>query len=182
MRYRRARAPGGTYFFTVVTFARLKFLTDAQPLSILRGAFAQTIAERPFVVDAWVILPDHMHFIWTLPKNDEDFSTRWRLIKARFTHYWIETSVQGWGAVRTSKGERQVWQRRYWEHQLRDEADFARHAEYIHYNPVKHGYVKTPMEWPYSSFHRFVKEGKAHPGAVEDGTVEMESGMEGYGE
>ena len=110
MRYRRARTQGGTYFFTVVTFARQKFLTNTIPLSILHDAFARTMSERPFKVDAWVVLPDHMHFIWTLPEGDRDFSTRWRLIKARFTHGWREKASPCQDLSRARKGEWQVWQ------------------------------------------------------------------------
>ncbi|MDI6797500.1 MAG: transposase [Desulfatibacillaceae bacterium] len=182
MRYRRARAKGGTYFFTVVTFARRKFLAAALPLSILREAFARTMADRPFEVDAWVIMPDHMHFIWTLPEGDLDFSTRWRLIKARFTNSFRERASVSQDPSRALKSEWQVWQRRYWEHQVRDEADFIRCVEYIHYNPVKHGVAKAPVEWPHSSFHKFVKEGKVHPSWAKGGLMEMEDDTDDYGE
>jgi len=106
-----------------------------------------------------VVLPDHLHCIWTLPPGDADFATRWRLIKTWFTKHCDPVLRTRPNHARIAKQEQAVWQHRYWEHMLRDEADFARHVEYIHYNPVKHGYASSAMEWPYSSFRRYVEEG-----------------------
>jgi putative transposase len=123
----------------------------------LRTAFRETRRRHPFTIDAMVVLPDHLHAIWPLPEGDADFATRWRLIKSAFS--------RGFGAgeriskSRASKGERGIWQRRYWEHTIRDDNDFARHVDYIHFNPVKHRLVARVRDWPYSSFHRLVKLG-----------------------
>ncbi|MEM9118698.1 MAG: transposase [Cyanobacteria bacterium P01_F01_bin.56] len=112
-----------------------------------------------FNVEAIVVLPDHLHCIWTLPAGDADFSTRWRLVKSHFTRHCPEQYKQARSLSRRHKQEQAVWQRRFWEHQIRDEPDFARHVDYIHINPVSHGLVRAPIEWPYSSFHRFVEQG-----------------------
>ncbi len=150
MHYRRAYSKGGCYFFTLVTHRRSPVLCNDVAIATLRSAFRQVKKSRPFSIDAIVILPDHLHCIWTLPKNDHDFSTRWRLIKTRVTkHYDRPLDVD----------QRKIWQNRYWEHLLRDEKDFQHHLDYIHYNPVKHGYVTRPYDWEYSSFQRFVKNG-----------------------
>jgi putative transposase len=116
-------------------------------------------------VDAVVVLPDHLHCIWRLPEADADFSTRWRLVKRSFSLH-LQTALNG-------RSEKVVWQRRYWEHLMRDEQDWRRHMDYIHYNPVKHGYALTPTDWPYSSFHRAVACGLYDPGwgAQEPATV-----------
>jgi len=105
-----------------------------------------------------VVLPDHLHAMWTLPDGNSDFSTRWRLIKTVFARQIPAT--ERLSAVRKRKGERGIWQRRFWEHAIRDEHDWERHVDYIHFNPVKHGYAKQAIDWPYSSFHRFVREGQ----------------------
>ena len=154
--YRRNRIAGGSYFFTVNLADRsATLLTDH--VNLLRGAF-QTIRDRhPFTIDAIAILPDHLHTMWTLPPDDEDYAMRWRLIKTMFSR-----GIPHAGNVsksRTDKGERGIWQRRYWEHSIRDDLDFARHIDYVHINPVKHGYVKQVADWPHSSFHRYVKNG-----------------------
>ena len=151
MQFRRAVIPGGTYFFTVVTAHRYPVFSDGKAVVRLREAFLHVKAKRTFTVDAVVVLPDHLHCLLTLPDGDSDYATRWRLIKARVT--------QTHGSVRDRRTRRSVWQSRYWEHVIRDEEDFRQHVEYIHYNPVKHGYVRSPSEWPYSSFTRFVREG-----------------------
>lgn len=142
--YRRAWIPGGCYFFTVVTRNRAPWLTGDDAIARLREGFRKVMAKRPFHMDAVVILPDHLHAIWQLPDGDAEYSTRWRLIK----HH-----------VATATGAHWHWQPRYWEHMLRDERDWRRHVEYIHYNPVKHGYVEAPWDWPFSSFRRAVKRG-----------------------
>jgi putative transposase len=147
MRYRRAFTPGGTFFFTLVTEGRRPVFASAAAVEVLRGAFRSVRQARPFV-DAMIVMPDHLHCIWTLPPEDADFSTRWRLIKTWFTKH-----------LQPDQRARGIWQPRYWEHQIRDENDFARHVDYIHYNPVKHGLVASAMEWPYSSFRRHVEAG-----------------------
>lgn len=159
MQYRRARIEGGTYFFTVVTYKRMKILAQAENVSILREAFKYVMQNHPFKIDAIVILPDHLHCIWTLPKDEQDYSTRWRLVKSYFSRKIDVRYKNVSSASRIKKKEQAVWQRRYWEHIIRDENDFASHVEYIHYNPVKHGLVKAPGDWAYSSFNRYISDG-----------------------
>ena len=144
MRYRRAFQPGGSFFFTVVTAHRRPMFATATAVALLCDAFRVVLQTRPFHIDAIVVLPDHLHCIWTLPEGDADFMTRWRLFKTWFSKH-SELS--------------KVWQARYCEHVLRDEQDFASHVDYIHFNPVKHGLVSKAIDWPYSSFHRFVAQG-----------------------
>ena len=159
MRYRRARARGGCYFFTLVTFRREKILTRGDNVQLLRDGMRRVMGVHPFRIDAFVLLPDHLHCIWTLPAGDADFSMRWRLIKSDFTRWCTDRSTHAPTGSRRRKKEQAVWQRRFWEHQLRDELDFARHVEYIHYNPVRHGYAAAPLDWPFSSFHKYVRQG-----------------------
>ena len=156
--YRRAFQPGGTFFFTLVTNFRRKILTTLLARVALREALDRVRIRRPFEIEAIVLLPDHLHCIWTLPENDADFSTRWRLIKTRFTRLFLQRrgSESGRSESRRRHGEQGVWQRRYWEHTVRDEREYERLCDYIHYNPVKHGYVACPHAWAYSSFQRFV--------------------------
>jgi len=163
MKYRRMVVPGGTFFFTVVTFQRRTIFSSPDAVSLLRDAFRRTMAQRPFTVVASVVLPDHLHIIWTLPAEITDYSTRWTLIKRYFTQNWTTPDSIYTNPSRLLKGEKEVWQRRFWEHHIRDESDLARHIEYIHYNPVKHGYVRSPAEWEYSSFRRFVQNGIYSP-------------------
>ncbi len=155
-RYTRAFVPGGCFFFTVALLERRRALLTGQ-IDLLRAAFVAARQLRPFATDAIVVLPDHLHCIWTLPPGDADFSARWHHIKGRFSR----SIAQGerLSARRRKKGERGIWQRRFWEHAIRDEEDFARHADYIHYNPVKHGHVRQAADWPHSSFHRYVARG-----------------------
>lgn len=160
MRYRRARAKGGTFFFTVVTFKREKILTKTENVQLLRESFKPVMRNHPFKIDAFVLLPDHLHCIWTNPENDSDYSTRWRLIKSNFTRRCEDKISHKPFESRKRKKEQAVWQRRFWEHQIRNSPDFIRHVEYIHYNPVKHGYVRSPKDWPYSSFKKYVREHK----------------------
>jgi len=148
MNYRRVYVAGGTYFFTLVTHQRKPIFSDLEAIDTLRAAFKYAITRHPFTIVANVILPDHIHSVWTLPPNDSNFSTRWRLIKGYFTRNWTNPDIKV-----------PVWQRRFWEHLIRDETDLSNHVEYIHYNPVKHGLANSPYDWPYSSFSRFVKEG-----------------------
>ena len=159
MKYRRLKAPGSSSFFTVVTFDRRKIFTDEQTVALLRRAIEVVQARRPFQVEAAVILPDHLHMIWRLPDGDSDYATRWRLIKSYFTRRRPGAREYPTTRSRQSKGEGAVWQRRYWEHLIRDEGDWRRHVNYIHYNPVKHGLAQSPVAWRYSSFHTFVKQG-----------------------
>jgi putative transposase len=154
--YRRNFVPGGSFFFTVnLADRRTRLLTDR--VALLRDAFRYARALHPFTVDAIVVLPDHLHAIWTLRPGDMDYALRWRLIKAFFSRA-IDADEQI-SRSRKRKGERGIWQRRYWEHTVRDESDFQRHCDYIHINPVKHGYAQAAREWPHSSFHKFVKQG-----------------------
>jgi putative transposase len=159
MNYRRAFIPGGSWFFTLVTESRRPVFASSENISVLREAFRSVKTKHPFTIDAIVIMPEHLHSIWTLPPGDADFSIRWRLIKTWFTKHCDLTMRAQPNAARKVKNEQAVWQHRYWEHQLRDENDFARHVEYIHYYPVKHGHVSRPVDWEYSSFSRYVKEG-----------------------
>jgi putative transposase len=159
MQYRRSKTKGATYFFTLVTHNRRKILCQSENIDLLRKSFRYVMQKHPFKIDAIVILPDHLHCIWTLPEGDADFSTRWRLIKSYFSRQ-CDMKYQGEiSASRQHKQEKAVWQRRFWEHQIRDERDFISHVDYIHYNPVRHGLVDAPKDWQYSSFHRYVKEG-----------------------
>lgn len=154
--YVRAFVPGGTFFFTVALLQREQRLL-IEHADALRQAFRDVRRRRPFTIDAIVVLPDHLHCLWTLPPNDSDFSTRWRLIKGAFAR-GIETG-EPLSERRVRKAERGIWQRRFWEHAIRDERDFAAHADYIHFNPVKHGHVERAADWPHSSFSRFVQAG-----------------------
>ena len=154
--YRRNFVPGGSFFFTVnLADRRLSLLTAH--VEVLRAAFRETRQRHPFTIDAIVILPDHLHAIWTMPEGDANFATRWRLIKSIFSRKLARGEAVS--ASRVGKGERGIWQRRYWEHTIRDEGDFTRHIDYIHINPVKHGLVERVCDWQPSSFHRFVKLG-----------------------
>jgi len=156
--YRRNRVEGGTYFFTVTLRDRQTSLLTKH-VGLLRESVRKTRRARPFIIDAWVVLPEHMHAIWTLPTGDADYSTRWRSIKANFSH---ELGKVLENSKCTAKGEYGFWQRRFWEHTIRDEEDYVRHVDYLHYNPVKHGYVHRVTDWPYSSFHRFMAN-KTYP-------------------
>ncbi len=159
MQYRRAIIKGGTYFFTLVTHNRERLFSLPTNVSLLRNAFWYVKQQHPFIIDAFVLLPDHLHCIWTLPSEDHNFSTRWRLIKSYFSRQCDTLSQEDVSVSRQRKQEKPIWQRRFWEHLIRDEADFQHHVEYIHYNPVKHDLVKAPMDWEYSSFHRSVRQG-----------------------
>jgi putative transposase len=167
MKYRRAQLKGGTYFFTVVTHERVKIFHLSDNVELLRQAFGKVIKRHPFEIDAFVLLPDHLHCIWTLPQGDADFSTRWRLIKSFFSRQiglvgWVEGRNPTKTTTATSrlrKNEKSIWQRRFWEHLIRNQKDLNQHIEYIHYNPVKHGLTKAPGDWAYSSFQRYVDKG-----------------------
>ena len=183
--YRRACAKGGTFFFTVVSYRRRPILCDDQIRLALRRAVRAVQSERPFCVDAWVLLPDHLHCIWTLPSGDSAFSTRWAMIKryvtkvtaTRVSHNPLDGSCQGRlihgpksrknGArsapydspSRQRRNEGRVWQRRFWEHTIRDQEDLKMCVDYLHWNPVKHGHVSSVSNWPFSTFHRYVRQG-----------------------
>ena len=144
VRYRRNFIAGGTYFFTV-TLADRTSSALVDHVSALRMAFRIARRERPFTIDAVVILPDHLHAIWTLPPGDSDFSGRWRRIKAHVTHRLV---AAGTPVQRHRNGEYALWQRRFWEHTIRNEIDFERHVDYVHFNPVKHKLVSRALKWP----------------------------------
>jgi putative transposase len=154
--YRRNRIEGGTYFFTLALADRRSDLL-VKEVDALRAAVSRARALYPFTIDAWVVLPDHLHAVWTLPADDADFSTRWTLIKRGFSARIAAGESRS--ASRIAKGERGIWQRRFWEHTIRDEADFGRHVSYVHFNPVKHGLVGNAWDWPFSSFRRAVARG-----------------------
>jgi len=156
-RYIRARLPGGSYFFTVALADRKSDLL-LRHIDALRTALVSVRQERPFDLDAIVVLPEHLHCIWTLPMDDAGFRVRWQMIKSRFSR-----AIPEQGSVQGRKGERGIWQRRYWEHLIRDETEFERHVDYIHFNPVKHGFVDRAADWPHSSFLRFVARGTYLP-------------------
>ena len=158
--YRRAWHPGGTYFFTVNLLQRHGNDLLIRHIDALRQSIRTVQSRHPFRIHGWVVLPDHMHCVIELPPNDADFATRWRLVKMGFSKVMPKT--ERLSTVRAKRGERGIWQRRYWEHLIRDEADFRAHMDYVHINPVKHGLVKCVAEWPYSTFHRLVKAG-AYP-------------------
>lgn len=154
--YRRNRVPGGTYFFTVCLADRRSNLLVTQ-IDTLRTAVRKVRAQRPFHIDAWVILPDHMHCLWTLPEGDADFPGRWREIKKAFSKQIPLDEFRT--PVMAERGERGIWQRRYWEHTIVDDRDYAAHMDYTHFNPVKHGLVSHAANWPLSTFHSCVKRG-----------------------
>jgi putative transposase len=155
-RYRRNFVPGGTFFFTVNLANRnSRLLTER--IELLRQAICYTKARHPFEIDAMVVLPEHVHALWTFPAGDADYALRWRLVKTFFSRG--VDPVEWRSKSRAAKGERGLWQRRYWEHTIGDESDFERHCDDIHYNPVKHGHVSAASEWRYSSFQSFVKRG-----------------------
>jgi len=152
--YRRVRVPGGTYFFTVnLHDRRASLLVDH--VESLRRAVGRVHRCHPFHIDAWVVLPDHMHCIWTLPEGDDRFSERWRLIKLLFVKA-LPTVERATGAARTGSGAG-IWQPRFWEHAILGDRDYANHFDYVHFNPVKHGHVSRVRDWPYSTFHRYVR-------------------------
>jgi len=155
VQYRRNFIAGGTYFFTVNLNNRQSTVL-ADHIELLRSSFQHVKQKYPFVTVAMVVLPDHLHAIWTLPPGDIAYPRRWQLLKARFT--WSLRKC-GLDIPKNTRGEYTLWQRRYWEHTIRDQEDLARHIDYIHYNPIKHGYVLSAVDWPYSSFHRHVKNG-----------------------
>jgi putative transposase len=159
--YRRAYLPGGTFFFTVVTYKRKPILTNNTARMILHDAFQNVINRFPFTMDAICLLPDHLHCIWSLPEGDSNYAIRWKEIKRIFSRQYNGQigCCEERNESREERQESTVWQRRYWEHTIRDEKDFLKHVEYIHYNPVKHGLVNQVHDWEWSSFHRYVAMG-----------------------
>ncbi len=154
--YVRPKWTGARVFFTVCLAVRGGDLL-LREVAALRRAVAETKAERPFGIAAWVVLPDHLHCIWQMPEGDGDFSTRWRLIKGRFAH---GIDAQGRSASKAGKAEKGIWQRRFWDHHIRDEADLQTHLRYCWWNPVWHGLVARPEDWPFSSVHRDIRRGE----------------------
>ncbi|MDH5444768.1 MAG: transposase [Gammaproteobacteria bacterium] len=155
--YRRNRIPGGCYFFTVNLLERHNNTLLVDHIDLLRQVVKQVYDRYYFHINGWVVLPEHMHFIWTLPKGDDDYAGRIRLIKMLFSKKLSKDERRS--SVRIHKGERGIWQRRYWEHTIRNERDYVQHMDYLHYNPVKHGYVNKVIDWPYSTFRRLVCQG-----------------------
>ncbi len=153
-RYKRNYVEGGTYFFTLNLLERHKTLL-IDYIDALRESVASVKRKRPFYIDAWVVLPDHLHAVWTLPEGDADYSSRWREIKKSFSKNIPPGEYLS--PVRLKKGERGIWQRRFWVHTILSDEDYRHHIDYIHLNPLKHGLVKRVRDWPYSSFHRAVK-------------------------
>ena len=156
--YRRTNILGGTYFFTVVTHDRAPIFINEWRVEVMRQAFRKVMAVHPFQIDAIVVLPEHLHCIWRMPDGDADYSSRWREIKKAASRQ-IDTTTN-------NRNERMVWQRRFWEHAIRDEADWRKHMDYIHYNPVKHGLVNRPGEWRWSSFGNAVRNGADQPATI----------------
>lgn len=170
--YRRYRVAGGTYFFPVNLLERYPNDLLVRHIELLRTVARKVRGNRPFHIDAWVILPDHLHCVWSLPPGDDDFTNRWRLIKQGFSKALPMTERRS--SVRIARGESQgqglalpgalrmqraIWQRRFWEHVIRSDKDYAAHVDYCHINPFKHGYVKRVADWPFSTFHRYVESG-----------------------
>ncbi len=159
MQYRRSRLAGGCFFFTLVTYHRRPIFADHAHVDLLRLVIRNVMLRHPFTIDAIVVLPDHLHCVWTLPDGDADFSTRWRLIKGNFSRGCQVGKNDSINASRVAKKERTIWQRRFWEHEIRDERDFRHHVDYIHFNPVKHGLVSAVQDWQYSSFNYYCQRG-----------------------
>jgi len=155
-RYVRAKIAGGTFFFTVAIADRSDDLL-VREIDRLRDSYRLVQERHPFETIAICILPDHLHALWTLPENDADFPTRWNLIKGYFSRGYVGPSPQP--ARRIARREKGLWQRRYWEHAIRDDTDLTRHIDYIHFNPVRHKLVSRVRDWPHSSFHRYVARG-----------------------
>ena len=160
MHYRRIREPGATYFFTVVTHRRLPLFAPPEAVALLHRCIVEVKRYHPFAIDAFVILPDHLHMLWTQPEGDAGYSIRWQLIKTAFTRHYLRVNpTLDRSTSRQTKGEQAVWQRRFWEHLIRDDEDFSAHLDYIHLNPVRHAVAKLPRDWPHSSFLLWVAKG-----------------------
>ena len=157
MDYRRIWKTGGTYFFTINLLQRNNNALLVEKIDLLRQVVAKVKGRYPFIIPAWVVLPDHIHCVIELPSDDQNFPLRWRLIKQGFSKALPTHEYRS--DVRINRGERGIWQRRYWEHLIRDEADFHAHLDYVHINPLKHGLVQRVIDWPYSTFHRHYQRG-----------------------
>ncbi|MCU7892883.1 MAG: transposase [Candidatus Thiodiazotropha sp. (ex Ustalcina ferruginea)] len=159
--YRRVQMPGGVYFFTLVTHCRRPLFSSGKARCCLHNAIKEVRDRHPFEIEAICLLPDHLHTIWKLPADDHAYSQRWNEIKGIFSKRFrdLSTECENPSQSRQRKGEVSFWQRRFWEHLIRDETDFRHHMDYLHYNPAKHGLVKYVVDWPWSSFHRLVREG-----------------------
>ena len=155
--YRRLRNAGSTWFFTVNLLDRRRDPLLVRNIDHLRACVTIERMRRPFVIVGWVVLHDHMHWLWRLPADDTDYSTRWRRIKTDFSRR-LKSDEQR-SDIRRERGECGIWQRRFWEHRIRDEMDLRRHLDYVHFNPVKHGLVDSPLDWLHSSFHEYVLKG-----------------------
>ena len=155
--YHRLKTKGATYFFTVNLLERQGNSLLVQEIDTLRDVVRKVKSKYPFHIDGWVVLPEHLHALWTLPADDCDYSLRWRLIKNGFSRALPKT--EHLSPIRQAAGERGIWQRHFGEHCIRDEADYQHHLDYIHINPLKHGLVSNVKDWPYSSFHRYVADG-----------------------
>lgn len=155
--YRRFYIPGSTWFFTVNLAERRDNHLLVEQIDLLRAAFRYVKHRKPFRIEAIVIMPDHLHCIWTLPTEDADFSVRWSLLKSHFSRSML--TGERISQSREKRRERGIWQRRFWAHLLTGQGDFNSHFDYIHWNPVKHKKVRQVADWPYSSFHRFVELG-----------------------
>jgi putative transposase len=181
MHYRRVRIEGGTYFFTVVTYKRRPIFKDPHFVETLIRSIADVRAAHPFDIPAQVILHDHLHALWTLPEGDSDYPMRWRMIKSAFSREakdaFDRSALQS--QSRAEKGESTVWQRRYWEHTIRGDADFTAHVEYIHFNPVKHGLVARPRDWAYSTFRDWVARGLYDLDWASDAAPQFNDGLGG---
>jgi putative transposase len=175
-RYRRSRASGAAFLFTLTLIDR-QASTLVDGIELLRVAYRRVASRRPFETLAICVLPDHLHAVWQLPPGDADFSARWSWIKTRFARGLPAAEPRS--RSKRAKREKGIWQRRFWEHEIRDDIDLERHVEYVHYNPVKHGLVRRVADWPYCSFHRFVRTGRLDP---DWGSAEPEGGQQAYGE
>ena len=153
--YRRDYTPGGTYFFTLALRDRQSRLLTTY-IDCLGDAFRFAKQKAYYQTIAIVVLHEHLHAIWELPADDTDYSSRWKWIKSHFTQALIRSGID---VTRDKKGECNVWQKRFWEHRIRNDMDHEKHIHYIHNNPVKHGLVSSPTQWPYSSIHRFIAKG-----------------------
>ena len=155
--YRRAWHPGGTYFFTVNLLQRHGNNLLIRHIDILRHVVKSVKTRHPFLIHGWIVLPEHLHCVIELPSGDTDYSLRWRLIKMEFSKSLPITEPRS--RVRMRRGERGIWQRRFWEHLIFNETDYRAHMDYVHINPVKHGLVSRVRDWPYSTFHCLVEQG-----------------------
>ncbi len=178
--YRRLKTPGATWFFTVNLAQRRGSRLLVDQIDRLRGAIRKVKTAHPFEIDAIVVLPDHLHCLWTLPDDDGDHATRWGLIKAEFSRDLARR--ERISDSRRKRGERGIWQRRFWEHLNRDDRDYQRHIDYIHWNPVKHGWTQRVADWPYSSFHAYVRRGFYPPDWDEEPVESIEEGERLFGE